>query len=153
MNKAKYHEYLCSREWSLLKEKVRKRCKGKCERCREGKYEATHHLTYERIGYEKLSDLLGVCSACHEFLSGKSNDDPIAQILVFRAQDALKKSKELSGAMIDLYESMSDAGFENSDPPTPAGTLWSATNKLSEPLCIFGESLRWILSADPDEDE
>jgi hypothetical protein len=36
----------------------------------------THHKTYARLGHEWLSDLQGICTPCHEWLSGKSNLDP-----------------------------------------------------------------------------
>jgi hypothetical protein len=77
MNRSDYHKYLASREWALLKEQVRKRSGGACERCKVGLYAATHHLTYERLGHERLEDLLAVCEPCHEFLSGKSDVDPL----------------------------------------------------------------------------
>jgi hypothetical protein len=76
MNKSEYQKYLASREWALLKGQVRKRSHGRCERCLCFEYEQTHHLTYERIGEEKLEDLLAVCEPCHEYISGKSNNDP-----------------------------------------------------------------------------
>lgn len=78
MNKAEKMRYYASREWVLLKEEVRKRSGGKCERCKTGDHDATHHLTYERFGHESLEDLIGICDACHEFLSGKSDFDPAA---------------------------------------------------------------------------
>lgn len=77
MTRAEYRAYLASREWAVLKEHVRARSGGRCERCREGDHEQTHHLTYERIGHEHLEDLLGVCEACHLFLSAKSDIDPL----------------------------------------------------------------------------
>lgn len=70
-----YQRYLASREWALLREQVRERSGNKCERC-GGPYQSTHHLTYERIGHELLEDLQAVCNPCHEFLSGKRDDDP-----------------------------------------------------------------------------
>ncbi len=76
LNKSDYHKYLASREWALKKEAVRKRSGGICERCHYGKYQQTHHLTYEHIGDEPLSELLGVCSDCHKFISGKTDLDP-----------------------------------------------------------------------------
>jgi hypothetical protein len=97
MNKSDYHKYLASREWALLKNKVQKRCNGKCERCFVGEYEATHHLTYERIGHEDLEDLQGVCSVCHEFLSGKSSfDRGSAFRMVTELTDCLPGSIEYS---------------------------------------------------------
>lgn len=76
MDKSEYHKYLASREWALLKGKVRARSSGRCERCLVGNHDSTHHLTYERIGKEELGDLQAVCSDCHGFLSGKSDFDP-----------------------------------------------------------------------------
>jgi hypothetical protein len=77
MNSYLRNTTLASREWALLKEQVRKRSGGVCERCRVGVYASTHHLTYERIGHERIEDLLAVCEPCHEFLSGKSEYDPL----------------------------------------------------------------------------
>lgn len=76
MRRAAYHRYLASREWGLLKEQVRQRSGGHCEHCGSNTYEQTHHVTYERVGAERLDDLLAVCEECHLFLSGKSDDDP-----------------------------------------------------------------------------
>lgn len=77
-----YQRYLASREWSLLKEQVRKRSNGTCERCHLADHQDTHHLTYERIGRESLNDLLGICRPCHEYLSGKSDFDPASEAIV-----------------------------------------------------------------------
>lgn len=76
MRRAAYQRYLASREWALLKAAVRRRSGGTCERCHAAPHDETHHLTYERIGQERLEDLLGVCEPCHEFLSGKRSEDP-----------------------------------------------------------------------------
>jgi hypothetical protein len=81
MNKSSYQKYLASREWALLKEKIKKRSGGDCERCLFGEHQSTHHITYERTGNERLEDLLGVCEKCHKFLSGKSDYDPADKFL------------------------------------------------------------------------
>lgn len=73
--KFNYQRYLASREWAVLREAVRARCHGRCERCISA-MKSVHHLTYERIGHEELGDLLGVCDRCHAWLSGKSSLDP-----------------------------------------------------------------------------
>lgn len=71
-----YKQYLASREWSLLREQVRERSGGACERCWHGDQQAVHHMTYENVGHESLDELLAVCRACHEWLSGKGEYDP-----------------------------------------------------------------------------
>lgn len=60
--------YLHSAEWKALRSRVFARCKGICERCNNAGAHDVHHLTYDRIGSELLTDLLGVCRVCHEEL-------------------------------------------------------------------------------------
>jgi hypothetical protein len=71
-----YQRYLASREWGKRKNSVRMRSGGICERCREAKATAVHHLTYANIGNEPLEDLQHVCGPCHQFLSGTADVDP-----------------------------------------------------------------------------
>jgi hypothetical protein len=78
----RYGRYLCSREWGILKEAVRQRCKGICERCHHYKMSHVHHLTYARKYNELLEDLQGLCVGCHEFTHGKRDDDPVLTIPV-----------------------------------------------------------------------
>lgn len=76
--KERYQRYLCSREWAVLKEQVKKRSGGVCERCRLVESAAVHHLTYARKYQEELEDLQDICEPCHQFTHGKSDDDPIS---------------------------------------------------------------------------
>ena len=39
-----------------------------------------HHLTYEHKYNEPLEDLQGLCEACHEFVHGKRNRDPLLDV-------------------------------------------------------------------------
>lgn len=75
-----YQTYLASREWAVKKNLVRQRSGGICERCHLGPHEQTHHLTYKNIGNEPLEDLQGVCRPCHEYLSAKSEFDPLTLV-------------------------------------------------------------------------
>lgn len=76
MNREDYQLYLASRQWAIKREAVRERSNGTCEQCWINKMDAVHHLTYERVGDERLTDLIAICDPCHEFLSGKSTRDP-----------------------------------------------------------------------------
>ena len=76
--KEKYSAYLCSREWSVLKEQVRARSGGICERCTINPMDHVHHLTYERKYREELQDLQACCKPCHDFIHAKSDADPAA---------------------------------------------------------------------------
>ena len=72
-----YPRYLASREWALLKNAVRERSGGVCERCGNAPATQCHHLTYERIGRELLTDLQDICRPCHEYESAVSAFDPL----------------------------------------------------------------------------
>lgn len=75
-DKKKYAAYLCSREWAVLKEAVKRRSGGVCERCMVNPMDHVHHLTYERKYAEELDDLQACCKQCHEFIHAKSDVDP-----------------------------------------------------------------------------
>lgn len=68
--KAEYEAYLRTPEWRAVRGLVFERCGGVCEICEESPAEEAHHLTYERIGREELSDLMGVCKPCHTLIHG-----------------------------------------------------------------------------------
>ena len=71
-----YHHYMASREWALKKRAVRERSGGECERCQRPSKQV-HHLSYQNLGHEPLTDLLDVCKWCHEYLSAVRDVDPV----------------------------------------------------------------------------
>ena len=60
-----YHDYLNSPAWKAVRAKVLKRDNYTCRRC-GGKGFDAHHLTYERFGRERVSDLETLCRRCHK---------------------------------------------------------------------------------------
>lgn len=66
----RYAEYLQSEQWLTLRERVLERDGHRCTVT--GKTKApgdplqVHHLTYERVGCERLEDLVTVCRSQHE---------------------------------------------------------------------------------------
>lgn len=76
-DKERYQAYLAGREWGLLKQQVKARSGGICERCKINPSDAVHHLTYERKYHERLEDLQDICEACHSFIHGFSFKDPL----------------------------------------------------------------------------
>nr|WP_319997596.1 hypothetical protein [uncultured Draconibacterium sp.] len=61
----KYCEYLNSQEWKDKRDLALKRDNFKCQKCKIKVADDVHHLTYENLGNEKLSELLSVCRECH----------------------------------------------------------------------------------------
>jgi 5-methylcytosine-specific restriction endonuclease McrA len=72
--RAMYDSYMLSREWSEKRRAVIARDNGVCQRCEDAAIEQVHHLTYERIGNERLDDLIGLCAACHAIAHGEIID-------------------------------------------------------------------------------
>ena len=70
-----YNEYLGSPEWKVIRNKIIARQLGVCEGCRNSRVEQVHHLTYKRVGWELLIDLVGLCRICHELAHDNSSRD------------------------------------------------------------------------------
>jgi len=68
-------EYLKTPEWARLRRLVMARSDGVCERChRKADVWNVHHLTYERLGCELLTDLVLLCRRCHQSIHGIEHD-------------------------------------------------------------------------------
>lgn len=61
-----YHKYLDSEKWNVLRRKVLKAAGYRCQMCNAATRLQIHHRTYERLGFEKLADLLALCDDCHD---------------------------------------------------------------------------------------
>ena len=63
-----YDDYMKSVEWDE-KRSLRFRMDGfRCFQCGSAKNLQCHHITYERLGNERMSDLITLCSECHKRL-------------------------------------------------------------------------------------
>ncbi len=61
-----YKEYLQSDHWKSIRLELNRRWPDICcLTCGDRNYQV-HHITYEWIGYEKLSDLIPLCPHCHQ---------------------------------------------------------------------------------------
>lgn len=62
-----YTAYLKSKHWKLFKKRFKESSyyRGRCFICHKEKNIHFHHLTYERIGKENLSDVIELCGLCH----------------------------------------------------------------------------------------
>lgn len=81
--KEKYKLYLQSPNWKLKRFEIISRHDYICQGCFQ-KFPHTkldiHHLTYERFGREKLSDLAPLCRPCHEDVHYKMRMDALDMI-------------------------------------------------------------------------
>jgi len=60
-----YEDYLLTLEWAETRDLAIRLAGGRCQRCGEPASEV-HHLTYERLGCERLRDLMPICERCHQ---------------------------------------------------------------------------------------
>jgi hypothetical protein len=84
-----YGAYLGSSEWLLRRVRIFHRCNRICEMCSSAPATQVHHLTYERVGEELDTDLLGVCGPCHDTMHHEWPNDAPAPASKARSQSAV----------------------------------------------------------------
>lgn len=67
---AEYEKYLASETWHQRRIATIRDANGVCQCCEHFPASQVHHLSYERIGNERASDLMAVCSFCHGLIHG-----------------------------------------------------------------------------------
>lgn len=60
-----YQRYLLSPQWAARRRATLERDGYRCRWC-GAQAEHVHHLSYRRMGHELLSDLISLCSSCHD---------------------------------------------------------------------------------------
>jgi hypothetical protein len=60
-----YLKYITSPVWKARAFDAIEKAGKKCQMCNSPKYLQVHHRTYERLGKERPSDLITLCSKCH----------------------------------------------------------------------------------------
>ena len=63
-----YKDYLESPQWQRKRSERLAIDRKQCVLCGELNNLHVHHVTYERLFHEKMSDLMTVCKSCHEVL-------------------------------------------------------------------------------------
>lgn len=61
-----YQEYLLTTHWQWKRYRKLAQVGFRCEHCRGTVLLQVHHKTYERIGTERMSDLVVLCDGCHQ---------------------------------------------------------------------------------------
>lgn len=63
-----YQNYLLSAAWRDKREHVFKHKGKRCNICKSEDNIRVHHLTYDMLGKERLSDLVPLCKSCHDLV-------------------------------------------------------------------------------------
>lgn len=103
----KYQEYLKSGEWKYLRDKKLKQANYTCDGCGE-QYRAleVHHLTYERIGEELLTDLVVFCPQCHKKAHGLSPKSKWSKYINSETENKPKLTSKEDIAMKAIIDSI-----------------------------------------------
>ena len=70
-SKSDKKEYMESNDWQIIRLKAMKRDDYECQVCRGINRLEVHHISYERLGAERLSDLVCLCRNCHQQIHDK----------------------------------------------------------------------------------
>lgn len=65
-----YQDYLTTEHWSQTRQRKLIQASNTCEQCNRHDGLEVHHLTYERLGEERLEDLQVLCPICHRKAHG-----------------------------------------------------------------------------------
>jgi 5-methylcytosine-specific restriction endonuclease McrA len=63
-----YGAYLESEHWIALRARIFRRDQHRCCHCGSTRRLTVHHITYARLGSERLADLQTLCARCHQRL-------------------------------------------------------------------------------------
>ncbi len=64
-----YEKYLLLPWWDYVRSRTLRRARGCCELCKDKAAVQAHHTTYERIGCERLDDMVALCRTCHQHVT------------------------------------------------------------------------------------
>lgn len=93
----KREKYYTSPEWAALKDAVRKRCGNVCEACESRPMYALHHVTYQRLYHEELTDLAGLCEECHKAQHSLAEKEDSPRVIHNAIKDYLWRQMECCG--------------------------------------------------------
>ena len=96
-----YRAYLRSDKWKEIRLALFKMRGKKCENCSRTKLLHIHHLTYERIFNEQLTDLQILCKDCHKNTHSRKKTK---QILAEKVQKKKKAAKKIKWGKITLTQ-------------------------------------------------
>lgn len=63
-----YLKYLNTSEWKAKRSKALRRDGHRCVLCFVDGPLDVHHVSYERLGNERLNDLMSLCRSCHQWI-------------------------------------------------------------------------------------
>ena len=145
-----YLEYINSIEWKELSSDIKRSRHYRCEACGSIKRLQCHHVTYNRLGREKRSDLFVLCRDCHSKYHAKYK----ARDMPWGKTDCLKRhvKNTLRDAGVTLLpKADGDAGYaivgnKSGDTYGHAQTYQRAVKKMRRHNHRYheGKQVEWV---------
>lgn len=114
-----YRLYMASPEWYAIRKRKLQETGYRCQGCSSNERLQVHHLTYERFGHERDTDLMVLCHICHAAEHGFAPDvGPIAGPTVaemsepIKVREALERKQANVALMVPLLKSWEDYKLE-----------------------------------------
>lgn len=138
-SRAAYREYLASPEWHGKRLAALRRDGDQCRLCGRGERLNVHHLTYARIGKERLTDLRTVCEDCHSGLHEVWQPEPRQKpkLRPKRRQRKPRRRKKASVAQIGDALVASLRRTRSDRPPSQAERWKEARTGIKPPSRDF----------------
>lgn len=76
-----YKDYLKTEHWKSVKEEFGEKNPRRCYFCGSNFNLNLHHITYDRLGKEDLSDLVWLCRRCHKYTHFSKESDVVKKWL------------------------------------------------------------------------
>lgn len=118
-----YELYLKSQEWEERRSEYFSEHGKRCSICGSNQTIQLHHLNYKRLGYEKDSDLICLCSECHKLLHLYKDQyieriGDLARMWFYptRNIDGANTNNDLINRFIAKYKPQLDYVFDNLPP-------------------------------------
>jgi 5-methylcytosine-specific restriction endonuclease McrA len=84
-----YGAYLNGPKWKERRTEALQRAGYRCQRCKADEALEVHHLTYDRLGFERPQDLMVLCNPCHADEHGR----PAKSDRVVSLKEAFERSE------------------------------------------------------------
>ena len=88
-----YKEYLKTNHWIKKKYELKQKYVPQCRICQATTGLNVHHIRYDNIGDEKLTDLCYLCYKCHTWMHKSMSSDEINTFLSKGRNKAIPKKK------------------------------------------------------------
>ena len=114
-----YEDYLRSPAWRHKRERRLKLDGYTCQQCGKTSMDyrlEVHHLTYERLGHERMEDLLTLCILCHPVATSEQRRKKYAR-RVWVLRDVERRTPSVSNK--EGYDGVQDIKLQDYRRRTP----------------------------------